>query len=136
MRFGRAYWMLITMEMWERLAYYGMRLVVPIYIMQADEPGGLHFSAADKGTIYLIWAFVQSFLPMFTGGYADRYGYKRTIFVSITIKIVGYILMARQRTFFGFTLGAVTLAAGTAIFKPGIQGSLAQTLRKGNSSLG
>lgn len=134
--FGRVFWMLSVIEMFERLAYFGMRMVVPIYIMQADEPGGLHFTALQKGTIYSVWALVQSLLPMFTGGYADRYGYKKTIAVSITVKIVGYVLMATQRSYVGFFAGAVTLAAGTAIFKPGIQGSLAHCLHKGNASLG
>ena len=71
---GRTFWILCTMEMWERLAYYGMRVVVPIYIAQADEPGGLHFSQSQKGSIYAWWFFFQSILPTFTGGYADRYG--------------------------------------------------------------
>lgn len=135
-RLGHVFWMLSTIEMLERLAYFGMRMVVPIYIMQADEPGGLHFTALQKGTIYSVWALVQSLLPMFTGGYADRYGYKKTIAVSITVKIAGYVLMATQRTYVGFLAGAVTLAAGTAIFKPGIQGSLAHCLHKDNASLG
>lgn len=134
--FGRTFWMLNIMEMWERLAYYGLRVVAPIYIMQADSPGGLHFTAGQKGRIYAAWNFTQSILPMFTGGYADRYGYKKTIAASITIKIAGYLMMANFRSFWGFLLGTLTLAAGTAIFKPGIQGSLAQTLDKKNASLG
>lgn len=135
-KLGRTFWKLCTIEMFERLAYFGMRMVVPIYIMQADEPGGLHFTSMQKGTIYSFWALVQSLLPMFTGGYADRYGYKNTIAVSITVKIIGYVLMATQRTYFGFLAGVLTLAAGTAIFKPGIQGSLAHCLRKDNASFG
>ena len=129
-KLGRTFWKLCTIEMFERLAYFGMRMVVPIYIMQADEPGGLHFTSMQKGTIYSFWALVQALLPLFTGGYADRYGYKNTIAVSITVKIIGYVLMATQRTYFGFLAGVLTLAAGTAIFKPGIQGSLAHCLRK------
>ena len=135
-RLGRVFWMLCTMEMWERLAYYGMRVVVAVYIAQADEPGGLHFTMAEKGTIYAWWFVFQSVLPTFTGGYADRYGYKKTIFVSITLKIVGYVLMATQTSFWGFFIGTMMLATGTAIFKPGIQGSLAQSLSKANSSKG
>ncbi len=134
--FPRAFWMLNVIEMWERLAYYGMRVVVPIYIAQADDVHGLHFSQADKGLIFLLWALVQSLLPMFTGGYADRYGYKNTIAFSVTIKIVGYLMMATLRDFWGFTAGCLVLAAGTAIFKPGIQGSLAQTVTKDKASLG
>jgi len=111
------------MEMWERLAYYGMRVVVPIYIAQADEPGGLHFTQMEKGSIYAWWFIFQSVLPTFTGGFADRYGYKKTIFWAITLKVIGYVLMATQRSYEGFFIGTMILATGTAIFKPGIQGS-------------
>ena len=37
----------------------------------------------------MVWAFVQSFLPIFTGGLSDRYGYKQTIFLSTVLKILG-----------------------------------------------
>lgn len=132
----RSFWMCCTMEMWERLAYYGVRVVMPIYIAQASEPGGLHFTMAQKGTIYSWWALIQSLLPMITGGLADRYGYKRTIFITIWLKIAGYLLMATQRSYAGFFVGVILLATGTALFKPGIQGSLAQSMTKKNSSVG
>lgn len=134
--FGRTFWCLNGIEMWERLAYFGMRSVVPVYIMQADNPGGLHFTAADKGIIYLFWFLFQSVLPMFTGGYADRYGYKRMMFVSFSMNIIGYLIMANLRTFPGFFAGVLVLASGTALFKPSLQGSLAQNLDKGVSSVG
>jgi proton-dependent oligopeptide transporter, POT family len=132
----RAFWMLNVMEMFERLAYYGVRVVIPIYIAQADEVHGLHFSQSQKGFIFMAWALVQSGVPIFSGGFADRYGYKRTIAVSIAIKVAGYLLMATQREFWPFTIGCLVLALGTAIFKPGIQGSMLQQLNKGNSSIG
>lgn len=134
--FGRTFYILNTIEMWERLAYFGVRSVVAVYIMQADDPGGLHFTAAAKGTIYAWWFVFQSILPMFTGGFADRYGYKKTIAFSVTLNIVGYVMMAEFRSFWGFFLGVLTLATGTAFFKPGLQGSLAQNLVKANSSMG
>uniref|UniRef100_A0A832HZP4 MFS transporter n=1 Tax=Eiseniibacteriota bacterium TaxID=2212470 RepID=A0A832HZP4_UNCEI len=135
-RLERAFWMLNIMEMFERLAYYGVRVVIPIYIAQADEPMGLHFTQIQKGQIFMLWALVQTGVPVFSGGFADRYGYKKTIAAAITIKIAGYLLMATQREFWPFTLGCLTLAFGTAIFKPGIQGSLLRTLRTDNSSIG
>ena len=49
--FGQTYWMLNSIEMFERLAYFGIRAVVPLYIMQATEPGGLHLTALHKGWI-------------------------------------------------------------------------------------
>ncbi len=135
-KLGRVFWLLCSMEMWERLAYYGVRVVVPIYIAQADEPEGLHFTQLDKGIIYFWWAIFQSVLPTFTGGYADRYGYKKTIFWAINLKVIGYLLMATQRSFAGFLIGVLFLATGTAIFKPGIQGTLAHNLGKDRASTG
>lgn len=134
--FPRSFWMCCTMEMWERLAYYGVRVVIPIYIAQADEPGGLHFSQTDKATILAWWALMQSLVPMVSGGLSDRYGYKGTIFLAVCFKVAGYLGMATQRTFTGFFIGCLLLAFGTAIFKPGIQGTLAQSTSKKNSSVG
>ncbi|HZW83742.1 MAG TPA: hypothetical protein VFF14_10045, partial [Candidatus Deferrimicrobium sp.] len=84
------FWVANIMEMIERLAYYGVRVVIPIYIAQADEIGGLHFSQGDKGFIFMWWALVQSALPVFTGGFADRYGYKRQIVFAIMVKTLGF----------------------------------------------
>ena len=134
--FGPAFWVLNSVEMFERLAYFGVRVVVPIYIMQKDEPGGLHLSAADKGNIYAWWFIFQSVLPMFTGGFADRYGFKRTMAFSIVMNMIGYILMAFMRDYWSFFAAVMVLATGTAFFKPSIQGSLAQNLTRLNSSLG
>ncbi|MBI2606864.1 MAG: MFS transporter [Deltaproteobacteria bacterium] len=134
--FKRPFWAANIMEMFERLAYYGVRVVIPIYIASSEDPHGLHFTHVQKGQIFAWWALFQSLVPMFTGGFADRYGYKKTIGVSISIKIAGYLLMATQREFYPFLGGCLMLATGTAIFKPGIQGTLVQGLNRKNSSVG
>jgi MFS family permease len=133
---SRPCWMVNIMEMFERLAYYGVRVVIPIYIAQADEVAGLHFTQTQKGTIFMLWALVQTGVPVFSGGFADRYGYKPTIAVSIAIKVIGYLLMATQREFWPFTIGCLVLALGTAIFKPGVQGTLVRSLNEKNSGIG
>ena len=130
------FWAANLMEMIERLAYYGVRVVIPIYIAQADEIGGLHFSQVDKGFIFLWWALVQSVLPVFTGGLADRYGYKRQIVVAVLLKALGYVMMASQREFWPFFAGCLVLAAGTAVFKPPIQGTFVKTLTTKTSGAG
>jgi MFS family permease len=134
--FTRVYWMCNLIEMFERLAYFGIRSVVPLYIMQAAEPGGLHLSAVDKGIIYMWWAIFQSWLPMFTGGIADRYGYKRVLSFAIMANAIGYLMMAFMQNHAGFFAGILLLATGTAFFKPALQGSIAQNLTKSTSSVG
>jgi len=130
------FWIVNVMEMFERLAYYGVRAVASIYIVLAVSEGGPEFTHVQKGIIYAWWAGVQSVLPMFTGGFADRYGHKKTIAAAIVLKCIGYALMGYRMDFPGFFWGCMLLAAGTAIFKPGVQGTLAATLKKGNASVG
>jgi dipeptide/tripeptide permease len=135
-RLSRTFWLGNVIEMWERLAYYTLRPVAPIYIMQATEPGGLHLTAAHKGAIYAWWAAFQSLLPTVTGGFADRYGYKRMLALSITLNIAGYLTMAFTHGYVPFFAGILLLATGTAFFKPSIQATLGACLNKNNSSLG
>jgi MFS family permease len=141
-KFGRTYWILNTIEMWERLAYYNLRVMAPIYIMQKDNPGGLHLSSMNKGTIYAWWAAFQSLLPIVTGGLADRFGFKRTLGFSVGMMMLGYLMLAFMRdlpfmsNYWALFIAIMTLATGTAFFKPSIQGSLSLSMPPGKTSVG
>jgi MFS family permease len=84
----------------------------------------------------MAWALVQSLLPVFTGGFADRYGYKKQIVVAIVLKTMGYLGMATQHAFWPFFFSCMLLAAGTAVFKPPVQGTFVKTLDERNSGVG
>jgi len=129
------FWIVGGMEMIERLAYYGVRAVATIYATRASSDGGLGVTMATFGLLIGTWNLVQSIVPVFTGGLSDRYGYKETIFASTIMKCLGYLIMAWFRTYWGFFAGAMMLAVGTAIFKPGIQGTLIKASNRQNSSM-
>ncbi len=132
---GYVFWIVGAMEMVERLAYYGVRSVAGLYVTDPVSKGGLGIAESELGTIFMVWALIQSIVPVFTGGLSDRYGYKETIFASTVVKIIGYLIMAFFPSYWGFMLGAVVLATGTAIFKPGIQGTLVKATDRRNSSI-
>ncbi|MBU0505231.1 MAG: MFS transporter [bacterium] len=132
----KRFWIVNILEMFERFSYFSLRAVVAIYMVLATELGGPQFSHAEKGTIFFWWAGVQCIVPIFSGGYADRYGYKKTIAFSTTLNIIGYIMMAHLTSFGGFLSACLVLALGTAFFKPALQGTLAATLKKNNASMG
>ncbi|MDA1113088.1 MAG: MFS transporter [Planctomycetota bacterium] len=155
--FGFIYWVANWMELVERFAYYGVRMVLPVLMVKAIEHGGPEFDHIQKGTIYAVWALVQSFVPIFTGGFADRFGYKVNIAAATVLKILGYLLMgycifiaewmagvplreARDAgsdlTFELFFVGSMLLATGTAVFKPGLQGLIAHQMPKGKEAVG
>lgn len=143
------------MEVLERLAYYGLRTVLPIYMVLAVEEGGPQFDHTQKGMVYGWWALVQSLVPILSGGFADRYGYKLTVAISIAIKAAGYLVMAFCVELGGlltagaslgvpghmaplgvFMTGALLLAFGTAVFKPGLQGMIVLSMAPGTRATG
>ncbi|MBI4819106.1 MAG: MFS transporter [Deltaproteobacteria bacterium] len=132
---GYVFWIVGAMEMVERLAYYGVKAVAALYAKDPVSKGGLGITMSDYGTITATWALVQTLVPVLTGGLSDRYGYKQTIFLSTIVKISGYLTMAAFPTYPGFFAGAMLLALGTAIFKPGIQGTLVKSTKRENSSM-
>ena len=144
-----------TMEVFERLAYYGLRTVLPIYMVLSLEEGGPQFDHVQKGMVYGWWALMQSIVPILSGGFADRFGYKKTVAVSIAIKTSGYLVMGwcvelgatlsggasegvagHPAVLAAFMTGALLLALGTAVFKPGLQGMIAVSLPEGTKSTG
>src|SRR5512136_429521 len=129
------FWVCGAMEMVERLAYYGVRAVATLYATRPASEGGLGVTMATFGTLLLFWNLVQSLIPVFTGGLSDRYGYKPTIFASTVVKSFGYLVMAWFHSYAGFFAGAMLLATGTAIFKPGVQGTLIKSTSRRNSSM-
>ena len=155
--FGLVYWIANWMELVERFAYYGVRVVLPVFMVAAFDAGGPQLDHVQKGTIYGVWAIVQSFVPILSGGFADRFGYKLNIALSTILKIAGYLVMgycvpmaealagmplaeARSlgidRVYGIFFSGAMLLALGTAIFKPGVQGLIGRQMPKASASLG
>ncbi|MCA1896166.1 MFS transporter, partial [Shewanella putrefaciens] len=129
------FWLVGGMELVERIAYYGVKASAGLYAKAPESAGGLGISLSDYGIIISLWAIMQTFVPVFTGGVSDRVGYKETIFGSTIIKIFGYLVMAFFPSFWGFLVGALLLAIGTGIFKPGIQGTLVLSTQRNNTSM-
>ncbi|OGQ90436.1 MAG: hypothetical protein A2289_25430 [Deltaproteobacteria bacterium RIFOXYA12_FULL_58_15] len=131
---GSNFWVANIIEAGERLAFFGVRAVVPLYMCGDDSV--LHLSMTEKGVIFGIWALLQCLLPMVSGGYTDAYGYKKSMAIAFCINIIGYVSMASATGFWSMLLAAMLVGTGTAIFKPPVQGAVAKSLNEGNSGLG
>ena len=132
---GWNFWIANLMEACERLAFFGVRAVLPLY-MVAAKGQGIGLSYKEKGVIYMAWAIFQCLIPMVSGGYAEAYGYRLSMCVAFTLNIAGYTVMANASGFWTMMLAALLVGTGTAIFKPPVQGSIAKSLNEGNSGLG
>ena len=67
--------------------------------------GGPELTQIEKGNIFAFALVIQSFVPILSGGFADRYGYKVNIAASTVLKIIGYLIM-------GYTLPLSEMLCG------------------------
>lgn len=152
---GRQFWLSNVIEMLERFSFYGLRTVVTVYLLLAVELGGPQLDNLQKGSLLAMWAAIQSFVPILSGGLSDRLGYRGSVAIAAVIKACGYLVMGlaipiatllsagasqghpgHPVTYGVLLVGAGLIALGTAIFKPGIQGLVAVSLNPENNSLG
>ncbi len=144
-----AFWLANIQEAGERLAYFGIRAILPLMMVSVGT-GGLGLSMADKGIIFGVWALIQCIVPMVSGGFSESFGYKKSIIVAFIINTIGYLLMANilnvasiftsefsvTANFWLMLTAGCTIGLGTAIFKPPIGGVVAKSLNKKNSGFG
>ncbi len=148
--FPANFWYANIMETFERLAFYSVRAIAPLFLIASSGENGLGLDYTEKAIIYTVWALFQCLIPMVSGGYTERYGYRKSLAVAFTINIIGYIGMAQSKSiadalaahgwqnagFWVFMAAACLVATGTAIFKPPVHGTIAKATDEETSSLG
>ncbi|MHC4077547.1 MAG: MFS transporter, partial [Planctomycetota bacterium] len=103
--FPATFWVANTMEIFERMAWYGFFTVAALYITGPVETGALGFSTEDKGLILAIVPFFLYLMPVLTGALADRYGYRKMFVIAYILMVAAYYGLGQFRGFWSF-LGA------------------------------
>jgi MFS family permease len=124
------------MELVERWAWYGFFMLFANYLTGSSDEGGLEFSQSQKGVIMGVGTGILYFLPVFTGAIAERYGYKRILFLSFIIYSSAFLLLPLFSSFTGVFVMYLYLAVGAALFKPIISATVARTTKPENASIG
>ncbi|MEL7375744.1 MAG: oligopeptide:H+ symporter, partial [Bacteroidota bacterium] len=115
-------------EMWERFSYYGMRVLLVVFLVEVafDE----QWSRADALALYGIYTGFVYFTPMIGGILADRYlGYRRAVALGALVMTLGHASMALETEVF-FYLGLLLLIIGNGLFKPNISSIVGQLYSK------
>ncbi|MEV6959212.1 oligopeptide:H+ symporter [Streptomyces sp. NPDC051207] len=102
---------LFMTEMWERFSYYGMRALLPLYLVA---PGGLHLDAAPATAIYSVYVSLVYLLAMPGGWFGDRvWGPRKTVAVAGAVIMLGHLTLAlpASGTFYA-GLGLVAIGSG------------------------
>jgi len=129
------FWVANTLEIFERMAWYGFYAVASLYITGTVETGGLGFSSEQRGQIQAIVPFFLYLMPVLTGALADRYGYKKCFTIAFSVMVVAYWLLGQFHTFPTFLAAFLFVAVGAAIFKPVVVGTVARVTSESNSAI-
>jgi proton-dependent oligopeptide transporter, POT family len=134
--FPQTFWVANTLEIFERMAWYGFFAVSSLYITGAVDSGGLGFTDEDRGVLQGVVTFFLYLFPVVTGALADRYGFKKMLTAAFLVLIPSYYLLGQLKTFPTFFLAFMLVAMGAAMFKPVIIGTVTKTTNDKTSSLG
>lgn len=140
--FSRSFWVANTLELFERLAFYGTKAVLTVFLATkaglADEAGTL--AGWFSGVIYA--------LPILAGVLVDKYGFRKTLIACFSMFTIGYFLIGLagmewgqefvnlfgKRTYVIIVL--MLTAIGGSLIKPCIVGTVAKTTSESSKALG
>ena len=115
-------------EMWERFSFYGMRVLLVLFLTAAlsgNNPG-MGWSAEHAGALYSTYAMLLYITPIFGGIIADRFiGYRWAVVIGSIIMTLGHVIMffnSEIALYFG--LGCLVI--GTGFFKPNMTSILSE----------
>ncbi len=128
--FPRVFWVANTIEVLERFAYYGIYMGFGIYLQQ------LGYSRGDLGNIQSIFLAVSYLIPLFSGTFADKYGFKKVLMISYLAYLPSILLLIVTKSFSGIALTMLTIGFAAGIFKPLISGTVRAVTDSTNKTLG
>jgi dipeptide/tripeptide permease len=87
--FSRTFWIANSVELLERAAYYGVFIVITLYlsrILGFDDVQAAWISGGFSAGLY--------FLPTFAGALADKIGFRNALLLAFALLSVGYLSLA------------------------------------------
>lgn len=140
--FARSFWVANVLELFERLAFYGSKAILAVYLVEKVGLGRL------GSTLVGLYGFAVFFLPTLAGPLVDRYGFRRSLITCFSIFSLGYFAIGLAGLPMGqalvasigttpYVIGALLLTAiGGSLIKPCVVGTVARTTTPETKSLG
>ncbi len=128
--FPKVFWVANSIEILERFAYYGIFMGFLMYMES------LGYTRDQSGTIQGLFLFVSYFIPVFSGTFADRFGFKRVLIISYLAYIPSVLLLLIADSYNEIMLTMLSIGFAAGIFKPLISGTVRLTTDSSNKTLG
>ena len=128
--FPPVFWIANGIEVLERFAYYGIYFGFGIYMEH------LGYSRGQLGIVQSIFLFISYSIPVISGTFADRYGFKKVLIVSYLAYLPSVLLLLLTKSFSGIALTMLSIGLAAGIFKPLISGTVRAVTDSTNKTLG
>jgi proton-dependent oligopeptide transporter, POT family len=128
--FPRVFWIANSIEVLERFAYYGIYFGFGIYMSH------LGFTRAQLGVVQSIFLLLSYGIPVISGSFADRYGFKKVLIIAYLAYLPSILLLIATKSFSGIALTMLSIGLAAGIFKPLIAGTVRAVTDGTNKSLG
>lgn len=138
--FPRTFYVANIIELFERMAFYGMYIGLSLYLSSV-----VGFGDAASGTVLGTFRLVSSLAPIPAGAIADRIRFRRSLLLAFSLYAVGYgaLFATRYVTTPGsgaaqaLAVGALLLiGVGGGFMKPVITGTVVRTSPEGRQTEG
>lgn len=110
----RGFFLILSIEIWERFGFYGLQSIIAIYLVRQ-----LHMSEAEAITLFASFSALAYGLVALGGWLGDKVlGTKRVILLGAIVLMIGYALVALsgyQQSLIYY--GMATVAVGNGLFK-------------------
>ena len=128
--FPPVFWIANSVEILERFAYYGIYFGFGIYM------ASLGYTRAQLGIVQSIFLLLSYGVPVVSGTFADRFGFKKVLIVSYLAYLPAILLLILTKSFSGIVLTMLSIGLAAGIFKPLIAGTVRAVTDKSNKTLG
>jgi dipeptide/tripeptide permease len=128
--FPPVFWVANSIEVLERFAYYGIYFGFGIYM------ASLGYTRAQLGIVQSIFLLLSYGIPVISGTFADRYGFKKVLIVSYLAYLPTILLLIYTKSFSGIVLTMLSIGLAAGIFKPLIAATVRAVTDKTNKTLG
>ena len=124
-RYPPQYWVVISLELFERGAYYGIMGWFPVHAIY-----NLGFSGTVYGAMYALLVALLYFVPIIAASLARKLGYRKILLGAFILLIPTYFAMTFLRSDTAFFFAIVAWGVGAGAFKPMVSATIAHVTEK------
>jgi proton-dependent oligopeptide transporter, POT family len=128
--FPPVFWVANSIEILERVAYYGIYMGFGIYMAH------LGYSKAQLGIVQSLFLLFSYMIPVVSGTFADKYGFKKMLIVAYLAYLPSILLLLVTKSISGIGLTMLCIGFAAGIFKPLISGTIRVVTDSTNKTFG